>query len=518
MNAVVYARYSDVKQNEQSIDGQLRVCREFAEKEGLTIVNNYIDKAFSATNDNRPEFQRMIKDAEKKLFQFIIVYKLDRFSRNRYDSAIYKAKLKKFNVKVISATEKLGSGNESNILEAILEAMAENYSLQLSQNVTRGMRENAIKGISTGGVVPLGYKIVDRKFVIDESEAHIVRTIFNEFVNGKGKTEIANYLNSKGYRTRKVQPFSFKSFTTLLTNKVYIGNNDYLDIKRSCPAIIDKDTFEQAQNIIQMHKRTRGHKVVDDVRFILTGKLFCGMCGATMTGVSGTSKTGDKHYYYVCSTRKKYKTCKKKNEQKDFLEWYIVEQTIEYVLKPERLSYIAKKVAEMYNAEVFNIDLPALRAELKKLNEQLSTCIDVIINNPGKNFVAQMSDKYDELLLQKEDIEIEIEKALICQQATITPDEVEKWLSSFCAGDYFDMDFRKRIVDVLVHSIYLFDDKIVIYYNVTGGEQVSFIDMIDDLDAFYSDQDPPLSSFSSSNGAPKEGFMPSFFIYQNPAL
>ena len=137
MNAVIYARYSSDKQTEQSIEGQLRFCNQYAEAHGYTVIENYIDRGISGTSDNRPQFQRMIADSDKKDFSFVIVWKLDRFARNRYDSAIYKNKLKKNGVKVLSATEGIGEGDESIILEAILEAMAETYSRQLSQNVRR---------------------------------------------------------------------------------------------------------------------------------------------------------------------------------------------------------------------------------------------------------------------------------------------------------------------------------------------------------------------------------------------
>lgn len=331
---------------------------------------------------------------------------------------------------------------------------------------------------------------------------------------GGVREEIADYLNSKGYRTRKGHKFNISSFATLIPNKTYIGINDYLDIKRSCPAIIDEETWNQAQLLNDKLKITKGHKVVDDVKYILSGKLFCGMCGAAMTGVSGTSRSGTKHYYYACVNRKKNKSCKKKHELKDYLEWYVIEQTIEYVLEPKRLRYISEKVAEMYNSEFSKIDVPALKAHLKKLDEQLNACLDAIINNPAKKFVNQMSDKYDELLMQKEDISIQIEEAMISKQATLNPDDVEKWLLTFCKGDYFDMDFRKKIVDVLVHSIYLFDDKIVIYYNVTGSEEVSYIDMISDLDAFCSDEDPP-GSFCLSDGPPPANQSERIYLYIN---
>ncbi len=145
MIGVIYARYSSDSQREESIDGQLRECYAFAEKQGISIINTYIDRALSAKTDNRPAFQQMIKDSDKQKFDLVIVWKLDRFARNRYDSARYKNTLKKNNVKVVSATETISQNAEGILLESMLEGYAEYYSVELSEKVTRGMTENALK-------------------------------------------------------------------------------------------------------------------------------------------------------------------------------------------------------------------------------------------------------------------------------------------------------------------------------------------------------------------------------------
>ena len=137
MTAVIYARYSSDNQREESIEGQIRECTAYAEKNGITIVKHYIDRAISAKTDNRPEFQQMIKDSDKKLFDIVLVWKLDRFARNRYDSARYKTQLKKNGVKLMSATEIISEGPEGIILESVLEGYAEYYSADLAEKVVR---------------------------------------------------------------------------------------------------------------------------------------------------------------------------------------------------------------------------------------------------------------------------------------------------------------------------------------------------------------------------------------------
>ena len=181
MTGVIYARYSSDNQREESIEGQIRECKAFAERNGIDIIGSYIDRAFSAKTDNRPDFQRMIKDSASKTFDVVLVWKLDRFSRNRYDSAKYKATLKKNNVRVVSATEAISEGAEGIILESVLEGISEYYSIDLSEKVTRGMVENVLKGKFNGGSVTYGYSIDKDRFCRkNPAEAPIVTEIFNQ--------------------------------------------------------------------------------------------------------------------------------------------------------------------------------------------------------------------------------------------------------------------------------------------------------------------------------------------------
>ena len=159
MKCVIYARYSSAEQREESVEGQLRECKEFAERHNMTILDSYIDRALSARTDDRPQFQKMIQDSAKKQFDIVLVWKLDRFSRNRFDAATYRAILKRNGVKVVSAKENISEGPEGIILEAMLDGMAEYYSAELSVKVKRGQKENALKCKANGGNVPFGYRI-----------------------------------------------------------------------------------------------------------------------------------------------------------------------------------------------------------------------------------------------------------------------------------------------------------------------------------------------------------------------
>ena len=336
--AVIYARYSSEKQTEQSIEGQLSVCYKYAQDKDYQVVDEYIDRATTGTNDNRAGFQQMLSDSAKKEWQYVLVYKGDRFARNRVESTLNKQILKKNGVKVVSATENIPDSPEGIILESLLEGMAEYYSAELAQKVKRGMRELVKKKQTLGGHALYGYRFVDKKYVIDEQEAFVVRYVFEQYANGKSKKEIINYLNANNYRRRDGKKFTLQSFGEQLKNLKYTGVLKYDDelIEDYCPAIVSKELFEKVQKKMAENKHYSGKRKAHE-KFILTGKLYCGYCGDTIVGISGTSRTGDRHSYYVCSSRYKKHTCNKKNMVKSTIEQDIINLTIEKVKTNSKL-------------------------------------------------------------------------------------------------------------------------------------------------------------------------------------
>ena len=212
MTAVIYARYSSDNQREESIEGQIRECTAYAEKNGITIVKHYIDRAISAKTDNRPQFQQMIKDSDKKLFDIVLVWKLDRFARNRYDSARYKTQLKKNGVKLMSATEIISEGPEGIILESVLEGYAEYYSADLAEKVVRGQTENILKGRCNGGRGTFGYTLdSERKFHIDPLTSPFVLESFKKYNEGSTMKEIRDWLNENGIKNPVGGAFTYNS-------------------------------------------------------------------------------------------------------------------------------------------------------------------------------------------------------------------------------------------------------------------------------------------------------------------
>ena len=294
MNVVIYARFSSHSQTEQSIEGQLKVCYEYAESNHYTVVGEYIDRAISGTTDNRAEFQRMISDSDKHTFEGVLVYQLDRFARNRYDSAINKAKLKKNGVRVLSAKENIADDASGLLVEGVLESMAEYYSVELSQKIHRGMAINAEKCLSNGSNPGLGFKVdAERRFYVDEEEAAVVREIYERYASGETKAEIIRDLKRRRVKTSLGKEFSLNSLSHLLSNKRYIGVYLYKgkETPGGMPRILDDDLFYRVQSMMNKNKnapaRTHG-----EGEYLLTTKLFCGHCKEMMVGYGGTSKTG----------------------------------------------------------------------------------------------------------------------------------------------------------------------------------------------------------------------------------
>jgi len=346
MKAVIYARYSSDSQREESIEGQLRECTEYAEGNDITVLRSYIDRALSARTADRPEFQNMIKDSERKLFDVVLIWKLDRFSRDRYDSAHYKRILKKNGVKVISVKENISDGPEGIILESMLEGYAEYYSAELSEKIRRGQKENALKGRNNGGGIPLGYLLGnEQKLVIDPVTAPLVREIFQRYADGEIVRTIVEDFNRRGLKTKSGKPFSPNSFNRILRNRKYIGEYQYQDviIPGGVPAILSEDLFYQVQARLEKNKRAPAMAKAD-IDYLLTTKLFCGLCERMMIGESGTSHTGDKHYYYKCGGAKRKKDCKKKTVKKDFIERAAVVLTVNRVLRDEEIHRIADSI------------------------------------------------------------------------------------------------------------------------------------------------------------------------------
>ena len=496
MNAVIYARYSSDSQREESIEGQLRECREYAERNNMTIVGTYIDRALSAKTADRPEFQHMIKDSAKELFEIVLVWKLDRFSRDRYDSAHYKHILKKNGVKVVSAKEHISEGPEGIILEAMLEGYAEFYSAELSEKIHRGQKENALKGKNNGGGVPLGY-LLDKKaqkLVIDPTTAPLVVEVFEKYADGKSVRSIVEDFNARGLKTKRGQPFNINSFSSLLKNRKYIGEYRYQDvvIEGGVPAIVPEDLFNRVQERMEKNRHAPAMaKAKED--YLLTTKLFCGKCERMMVGESGKSHTGAMHYYYKCSGAKRLKDCDKKAVRKDWIERVVVRLTMQRVMDEEKINRLIDAILVMQEQE--DITTPALRSQLAETESSIGNILKAIEQGI---FTPSTKQRLDELEARKEEILVNIQTAEL-QKPKLTREQMTAWFEQFRHGDPANRDFQKRLIDTFVNAVYVFDDKLVLTYNYQHGTQIISLDEI--ASALSSDFDgdtPPKARLTVS--------------------
>ena len=469
MKAVIYARYSSDNQREESIEGQLRECTAYCKKNDITILRTYIDRAMSAKTDHRPDFQQMIKDSAKGLFDVIIVWKLDRFARNRYDSAHYKAQLRKYGVKVLSATENISEGPEGIILESMLEGMAEYYSAELSEKVIRGHTENALKCKYNGGTPTFGFAIdKDKYYQIDPHTAPVVLEMFIRYDKGETMKNIRDWLNGAGVTTVRGKKIDLNFVAAILHNRKYIGEYSYRHIVTpgGIPAIVPQDLFDRVQQRLETNRKAPArHKAEDD--YLLTTKLFCGTCGAMMVGESGTSASkGRKYHYYRCVNTKKHKTCsaKHKSIRKLPLENAVVNATMAKVMDDNFVEYIADAVMDLQGKE--SSELPALRKQLEETERGITNMLNAIqmgiINQSTKQ-------RLDELEERKKDIELHIIQEEI-KKPLLSREDVIFWICRFRKLDVSKLDERRRLIDSFVNSVTIFDDHILITFNYKEGE------------------------------------------------
>ena len=454
-------------QREESIEGQIRECTAYAEKNGITIVKHYIDRAISAKTDNRPEFQQMIKDSDKKLFDIVLVWKLDRFARNRYDSARYKTQLKKNGVKLMSATEIISEGPEGIILESVLEGYAEYYSADLSEKVIRGMTENALKGKFTGGAIPFGYIInADHRFEIDPLTAPFVAETFQRYNDGQTMREIRDWLNEKGVKNQRGGLMTFNTIQHMLNNRRYIGELKYRDvlIPDVIPSIVSAELFNDVQEKMLKNKKAPARRKAEDDS-LLTTKLFCGYCGALMFGESGTSRTGEVHRYYKCATAKKHKGCKKKTVRKQWLEDLAVNQTMQLVKDDSAMESIIAKVMELQNKE--NTNIPLYEKQLRDAESGIQNMLNAI---QAGILTSSTKERLEQLEETKRELEARIAEEKLAKPK-VTEEFIWFWLLRFRKLDMSLKDQRQALVDTFINAIYLYDDKVLITFNYEDAKK-----------------------------------------------
>ena len=381
--AAFYGRYSSSNQTEQSIEGQLHVCEKYAESNGLTIVRQYIDRAMSGTSDNRPEFRQMIADSEKGGFDTVLVYKLDRFARNRYDSAIHKKKLRDNGVKVVSATEAITDSPEGIIMEGLLEAMDEYYSAELSRKMKRGKEESFKKGLYLTPPAPFGYRLENRRLAIDDKTAPLVLEMFRNYLDGKKIGDIAEELNGKGIPTVTGTDWKPMDVSRLLHRRLYIGEYTYGDIEgvMPCPQIVSPELYNAVQEYMSQSATRRRHR--NDYDYMLTGKLRCANCGGAICGT-----TSQEHHYYYCRHCK----CTKAVNADDLHEKVL--KVLDDYLTEDKVSELAAAAYAEYQKEEQIDERPTLERELKAVDTQIQNAVNAIVAGAS---LPELQDRLNQL-------------------------------------------------------------------------------------------------------------------------
>ena len=462
--AVIYARYSSDKQTEQSIEGQLYDCYNYAKANNITVIGEYIDRAMTGRNDDRPDFQRMIRDSAKHTFELVLVWKLDRFARSTEDAAYNRGKLKRNGVRLLSIKEDFGEGAASELMEHVMESFNEFYSADLREKTIRGMHQSALKCQSTGGQIPIGYKIEGKTYVIDETTRFIPETVFRMYAEGNRLSDIARHLNEKGYRTRLGKKFTTGSFYTMLSNEKYIGVYKYGDVRieGGYEAMIDPILFDAVQKKLIENKK-RAPKLSERENFYLTGKLFCGHCGEPMNGMSGNSTNG-KHLYYRCNGVRKHTGCDKKTERKEQIENEII-NAIKGAFEncdPEELTL---QVIEKYKAGSRSVDqVKAMKSELQKLTKKIDNVVNAIAEMGGNE---TLYTQLRQLTEQKEQKESEIRIAEHKADDMPTVELVKKILDLIQNADTMTDEGKQILINGAVSRIYVYDDSLDIYFK--GG-------------------------------------------------
>lgn len=477
--AAIYARYSSHAQRDASIDQQLSVCRAFAARGGIDVVDVYTDRALTGTNDNRPGFRRMIADAPKGRWSYVIVYALDRFSRDRYDAATNKHKLRQAGVKVISATEPISDEPAGILMESMLEGWAEYYSRELSVKVRRGHMDNA-KKCMVNGALPLGYrKGPDGRYEIVPEEAAIVREIFQRVAAGDPLVSITDDLNARGYRTKTKKAWNNSSYNQILTNVRYTGVYIYQDIRipGGIPAIITQAEFDAAQSAVS-HKRNPRRAVDgpvsrrrDDGRYLLTGKLFCGGCQSPLVGVSGTARDGSLRHYYACKGRlnKTVPDCTLKNIRQGDIEYDIAAAIRTKMLTPDTIRAIADAAYTYQLQAAADPEIPLLTQQLTDTERAIKNIMTAIEQGI---FTASTRDRLQELEADKLDLQTRLTVAKEHAERLPTKSEIEAALTYYSTGDLNDPLYREALIDAFLVRAYVYPDKYTIFFSPNASTAV----------------------------------------------
>lgn len=425
--AVIYARYSSTNQTEQSIEGQIHVCEDFAKRNNILIVDSYIDRAISGTTDERASFQKMLKDSNNKKWDYVLVYKLDRFARNKYESAIHRKHLKDNGTKLLSAMENIPETPEGALLESLLEGMNQYFSEELAQKVSRGLHESRMKGHCIGAI-PYGYiKKQDKTLIVNEEESKILTRIFEHYASGNTILQISKDLEQDGI-TNKGKKFIPEVIRYMLKREIYTGkcNINGKTYDKIYPQIISQDLFNK---VTERYNKTRyGSRKDNHETFRLKDKIYCGYCNRKMYPATTKTYRGEPVRYYTCISTKK-DNCNNKRIHKEVVEGIIDKFLIQQFNIPENLEEICNNLYEISKKRRQNSSILAtLKADLQKTNSSISNMVIAIekgiITETTKTRLEELEttrkDLQEKIVIEESKQQFEITKDMLKQMFTVT--------------------------------------------------------------------------------------------------
>ncbi|MEM1485549.1 recombinase family protein [Oscillospiraceae bacterium PP1C4] len=492
INAVGYCRFSSNNQREESIDAQKRAIKYFAQQEGYNILRFYEDKAISGKTDNRPSFQQMIEDVKKGEFQAVIVHKLDRFSRDIADSMQYEKLLRQSDVELVSVMEKLDSTPTGKLMKVIISGINSFYVDNLAIEVFKGLKENAYKAQATGGKAPLGYDIVDKKYVINEKEADAIRLLFQMYDQGHGYGAIIRQLNALGYKTKANKPFGKNSIYELLHNEKYKGvfvynkhtsrrpdgtrtrttkpDSEIIRIPNGIPAIVSEELWNRCNERLKNNKRNAGSFKAKEM-YLLSGLIYCGECGYAMHGNARyPAPDRPKLVTYRCSHRDNNLSCNNKEIKRDDVENFVIDQLQKYMFNDEIIPKLTKNLNEYITQNTVTNDTDKVKyvKKLKELETSKSNIIDAITKTGFADvFTQKLADIESEMATVSVMLK-RLEKSKPVSE--ITEDMVQQYLGSF---KHFilkrDKPQIKKFIDSYVERVDVFKDKVKVTFKISLG-------------------------------------------------
>ncbi|MBO4235220.1 MAG: recombinase family protein [Firmicutes bacterium] len=351
----------------------------------------------------------------------------------------------------------------------MLEIVADWYSKQLSEKVTRGLYQRAEQGKYNGGQMPLGFKKgEDGHYALDPQTAPVIKEIFQRISEGETAVSVMEDLNKRGIKTSQGKPFTKNSLYSILRNERYAGVYIYGDIRieDGMPRIVSNELFDEVQDVLTTHKH-RGRRRPKEDDYILTGKLFCGKCKSPMYGLSGTSShKGIIHRYYSC--KEKPKNCDKKNVRKEKIEKLIVSEC-QKLISDEIIEALIKSIEKANKSDQQGPEIIRLQKEVKSVDLKIEKLLSQIEDGvTSERIIERLKKREDELQVLKKQLRLEETKQKILDTGI-----VRRFLKDLRKGNVESQNYRKTLVKIFVDKIYLYDDYFRIILSYSPGDKTS---------------------------------------------